>query len=223
MLKTILITGATSGIGKALLEKCIQNKIKVIGTFHKDKNTSIELHKKYKKSVDFYQLDLTSDQSIKTFTSKIKDNYSQINTLVNNAGYVLDETLTKTTFEEIEKQINTNLTGTIKLTKLLIPLISEQIVNIASQYAKEGHTEYVTYCASKWGLRGFTKALADELPKIKVIAVNPGPTQTKMNNYWNGGIKPDIAANMIYKTLSGEISSKSGEDIDIFKLVQNNK
>lgn len=215
--KVCLITGVTSGIGKALFELLIQKEYFVIGTYHSDENTTKVLEEKYKNNCELYKLDLCSSDSILEVTRKISEKYKKINILINNAGYVFIDTLLKTSFEEIDKQINTNLTGTIKFTKQLIPNITEAIINIGSSYSKEGHADYVTYCASKWGIRGFTQSLADEYPDLKVLIVNPGPTKTKMNNFYEKAVEPVVFAEKFMEIVINKMSEvKSGSDIDIF-------
>lgn len=217
--KTIIITGATGGIGKALLEIFIKNDYYVIGTYNQNKEEADNLKQKYHQNIRFYQLDLSSSRSIEDFVQKIKEDNQSIDILVNNAGYVFDELLSDTSLEEVDKQISINLAGTIKLTKMLIESVKQRIINIGSQYAKEGHKYYVTYCASKWGIRGFTKALADEQKKLQVLTVNPGPTKTKMNDFWEQAVDPEEFAKVFYSELFEKNDYASGDDVDLYRIL----
>jgi len=215
MEKTILITGATSGIGEATLMQFVDKGWNVVGTYLSHPERAEEITTELdSKNVEFYHLDLLSDPSIEAFARDLKKKYHQIDVLINNAGYVFEKLLKDTTFAEIEKQIGTNLVGMIKLAKTLLPVIGEQVVNIGSKYGSEGHEYYAVYCASKWGVRGFSKALADEYKRLRILTVNPGPTKTKMNNFWDDAVDPFVVAEAIYKAIHNR-NYKSGDDINL--------
>jgi short-subunit dehydrogenase len=205
-MKNIVITGATSGIGLALAEK-LSSKNKLILTFHQ--NPPI---KKLNNSI-YYQLDLNNDQSIEDFIKKIGK--KPIDIWINNAGICIDKKLNKTNFSEIETQINTNLTGMIKLTSKLIHQVKKQIINIGSQYSIETYPEYSVYCASKFGVRGFTQALAKEYENLLINCVNPGATSTKMNGFY--GTAPTEVASFIIDKLIYNHSIKSGKNLNVYK------
>lgn len=221
--KTILITGATSGIGEATAYAFAKLGWTVLITFHNKEDLAESVvnkcHELGAKESKYYYLDLMDNSSIDSIARNVRDDFKKINVLVNNAGYCKDSLLDETSFENIDKQIITNLSGLVKTTKVLLPIITEQIINIASQYAKESHAEYSVYCGSKWGVRGFTQSLAKEVPNLKIYNVNPGPTKTKMNDFWEGGVEPEVVANVIKDAVLGSILVESGGDVDVWKLV----
>ena len=105
----------------------------------------------------------------------------------------------------------------MNVTRIVIPYMKEDegiIINISSDAGKVGYGEIVPYCASKFGVRGFTKALALELPdNIKIYVVNPGLTATQMTNFQ--GTHPKKVAGIVVDTAKENLDKKSGDDIDI--------
>lgn len=207
-MKTILITGAATGIGESLA-KLLSNNNKLILTYHQSIPDKIP-------GADYYQLDITNNESIAKFFSKIKNKYSTIDVLVNNAAICLDKLFIESSFAEIDQQINTNLSGLIKTTYQFLPIVREKIINIGSECSKITYPEYSTYCATKFGVRGFTQALATEATELKIYCANPGPTSTKMNGFY--GTKPEEVAKIIIDNLIESSKLKSGSDLDIYKM-----
>lgn len=227
MNRTVLITGATSGIGEATALVFALDGWNVLITYHSDEQKADyvvrECLDRGASGSKSFHLDLTDEGSIRAFHKKISVGFDVINVLINNAGYCADGTLANSSFDEIDRQIETNLSGPIKLTMLLVPHISEQIINVSSQYGKEALPGYTTYCASKWGLRGFTKSLAKELPDVKCVSINPGPVRTKMNGFFEGGVEPTEVAEIISKVVNEKIDVGTGGDVDVWKMVERKK
>ena len=164
------------------------------------------------------QLDVTDRNSIKRALQKSVDEFGELDLLVNNAGVMVSGTLEELSFEDIEKQLEVNLKGLMETTKLALPYLRESdkgmIINIASGLGKRGSSEASIYSATKFGVRGFTQSIAEELsPQIKVKVVNPGMTATPMTDY--RGNDPEKVAEVILKTATGEIKARTGEDIDV--------
>jgi len=213
----ILITGASSGIGQATAYKFAQAKKDLILTYFKNKpgakKTQQECLKLGAQSAEIFELDLSQEKNILDFTKKIIKQYKSIDILINNAGYKLHIDLENTSFQEIDKQINSNLIGAIKLTKLLLKNIKYSIINIGSTLGFIGKKNAVIYCVAKFGIRGFTKALAKENTNLKINAVNPCLTNTAMGNA--NGIEPMEVAQIIYNTAVGKYKIKSGLEINV--------
>lgn len=119
--------------------------------------------------------------------------------------------------DEIDWQIATNLSGPIKLIHTLLPYGLKRVVNVASDLSKYGLADFSVYCASKFGLRGFTQALALE-GNIEVICVNPDKTGTAMND--GQGRKPEVPADIIYRAALGTYQTTNGGDMDVRELVE---
>lgn len=215
-MKTVLITGASSGIGRYTAYQFAKNEYSLILTFHNDKS-EIEITRKQcfeygAANVEIFQLDLSDDKSIAKVVAILKKKKISINVLINNSATIVWKTLDQQTTSEIQSQIRTNLEGTITFTKALLPVIKSVIINIGSKMGKFARPDLPVYCATKFGLRGFTQALALSQPSLLVYCVNPDLTATKMTKY--KGRNPEEIASIIFKLISGEQKPISGTDID---------
>lgn len=222
--KVVLVTGSSQGIGKETAIAFSEKGAKVIITYNKNKKLGEETLrecKKHNQSI-LVHLDVTNEKSVKECVEKIKKEFGKLDILVNNAGVLNSNELLRQNIHDIENQINTNLLGLIKMTKTVLPFIQEQkesvIINIASAAGKQAYGDLSVYCATKFGVRGFSQALAQELPKnIRVYSVNPGMTATKMTNFH--GIPPRKVADLIVKTSEEKLNISSGGDVDVWEFV----
>ncbi len=211
---TVLITGASGGIGKQIAYEFARQGFAIIGTYRKDGEQAEVVKKECLERgaarVDFLNLDLTQDESIEN-AAKLVANYGGIDILINNAGVLVQSILKDQSLEEIAAQIRTNLEGPIKFTARCLPNIRSCIINIGSTSSLVTQRELAVYCASKFGLRGFTKALAKENPQLLVLALHPGLTATTMGKL--RGDDPEVVARVIYNFASRQARAKSGADI----------
>ena len=219
--KVVLITGSSLGIGKETAFKFAKEGCKIIITYYKDKTEGLEVSKKCldlgASEVLVLQLNVMENESIKDCVKKVIDKFKKIDILINNAGIIAWKRLKEQSFKDIEEQIRTNLEGLIKMTKECLPHVRETIINIASGAGLEGYGGLSTYCATKFGVRGFTQSISHELHGLKVFAVNPGTTATRMNNF--RGYPPEKIAEIILNTVKGKYKAKSGSDINVWELV----
>ena len=209
--KTIIITGANSGIGEQTGYLMAKDGANLILTYYENEQEGQAVKAKClelgAKKVELHHLDLTNHQSIENFSHKI----NQTDILINNAANIVISNFADTSIEDIEKQIQTNLLGTIKLTKLLLPNIKETIINIGSILGLFAQRKFTTYCVTKFGLRAFTKAIAKELSDRKVYLVAPPGTKTKMGP--QDGVDPKKVAELIHNTASGKYNLKTGSEV----------
>jgi short-subunit dehydrogenase len=117
----------------------------------------------------------------------------------------------------IERQLRTNLEGLIKVTRAFLPQVKKGIVNIASAAGKEAYEEMSVYCGSKFGVRGFTQALALEFPHLRICCVNPDMTATCLSGY--EGRSPQEVAEVIFRAASGRVRYRQGGDVDVWKVM----
>lgn len=221
MSKSILITGGSIGIGRHICIALAKKNYNIIFSYYKDKEEA-ELTKKAceeagAQNVFYLYLNLNEDESIKKFAAEVIGKFSKIDILINNAGVISWKNLEEQSFEEITSQVRVNLEGLIKITKIFLPYIKEMIINISSGAGKTAYAGLTTYCATKFGVRGFTQALAKELTNIKVFSVNPDMTKTRMTNF--SGRPPEDVAKVILDLVEGKIEANSGDDIDIWRYV----
>ena len=222
--KVVLVTGSSQGIGKETVLEFAKRGAKVIVTYNKNKKKAEEVLQECEKFNEslLIELNVKDKESIKNCVEKTIDKFGAIDILVNNSGVLEWKHFSEQNNNEIENQIETNLTGLIKMTKKVLPYFQGQnegiIINISSDAGKEAYEDLTVYCATKFGVRGFTQALAKELPKgIKVFSVNPGMTATQMTNY--EGVPPKKVAELIVKTAEGGMEIPSGGDVDVWKLI----
>ncbi len=179
MKKKVLLTGGTSGLGKAIIESFAKNEYDVIFTYHSNeteaKNIKKEIEKKYNIKIEYYSLDIKDDKSIDNLVSKI----DSVDVLVNNAAYNLDNNIFEKDRNQFLEVLNTNLVGPFILCNKLYPILKKcngNIVNIASTNGIDTmYEESADYDASKAGLINLTKNLASSYaPDVRVNAVAPG-------------------------------------------------
>ncbi|MBI2621094.1 MAG: SDR family oxidoreductase [Candidatus Levybacteria bacterium] len=219
--KIVLITGASKGIGEAIAYAFAKEKARIVVTYNSDGAGAQKVADKCAQlgspEVLVVKLNIKEDTSIKDAITKTEEKFGHIDILINNAGVIGWEKFEQETFEEIENQLRTNLEGMIKMTCAALPQIKEGIINISS---RAGHIPYPgrsVYCATKFGVIGFTKSLALEYPDLKIFSVSPGAVKTEMWNFQTGA-DPGAVADMVVKGWKGEIPLKNG-DLNVWELV----
>ena len=205
--KNIFITGATSGIGKACAEKFAQNNARLILTGRrKDKLESIqkELNKKYACEVLTLEYDIQKKDALNPFLDTIQLFAPHIDLLINNAGLALGkDNFEDASFDDWDTMIDTNVKGLYYTTKALLPFIKKSsdpyIINMSSIAGSEVYENGNAYCASKFAVNAFSKAMKVDFLKylIRVTNVCPGAVETEFSNV---RFKGDIEkAKSIYK------------------------
>jgi len=211
----VLITGGSNGIGRATALEFAKNRHHVALTYLDDEENAILTARKClelgAKAAMIVPLDVRNDASIKAALAKVLQKFNTVGTLINNAGVAVWKPLKDQTAEEVENQLRTNLEGLIKMTKACLPH-AKSIVNVSSGAGKTGYADLSIYCATKFGIRGFTQALAEEHPDLNIVCVNPGMTATRMTGFT--GIPPETVAKIIYEASLG----KHGQDVDVWKV-----
>lgn len=217
----ILITGSSKGIGEEIAYAFAREKSKIIITYNSDSEGAQKVRDKCLEfgspDVLSLQLDIRDDGSIKNVVSQAENKFGHIDFLINNAGVISWEKFEKETFEEIENQIRTNLEGLIKITSASLPQIKRGIINIASRAGHIPFSGRSVYTASKFGVVGFTKALALEYPDFKIFSVSPGAVKTEMWDF-EEGIEPRVIGEYIIKALKGEVELKDG-DLNLWEIL----
>ena len=223
--KVAIVTGASNGIGKETAIMLAGKGCRVALTYHKNRGGGEEVLQECRKYGDamLLQLDVTDAKSIEEVAGKIIEKFGRVDVLVNNAGVVVWKDLKEQSFEDIDLQMQTNLSGLVKMTLTLIPQFYRQkesiIINVSSGAGKQGYGGLSVYCASKFGVRGFTQSLSAELPEgIRAYCVNPGMTATRMTDY--KGIPPEKVAEVIVNTAEENLGKKSGDDVDVWEYAK---
>ena len=185
--KTALITGASSGIGKAIAIEFARNGADVVINYYRDESGANEVVNEIKsigKKSFAVKADVSNFDEVKKMMEIVKEKFGHIDILVNNAGITMDRTLKKMSQNEWTKVIDTNLGSVFNVTKNAFPLLrkNSRIISISSIVGLTGNFGQTNYAASKAGIIGFTRALAKELGKygITVNAIAPGFIETEM-------------------------------------------
>ena len=177
--QTIVVTGGTSGIGKAIANQFISLGGNVIITGRSEtppNNLSCEMN--------YYQLDILNEESLDIFLDKLSSE-KKIDVLVNNAGINIISELEKINYKDYEDILKVNLHGPFIISKTLAPLMKAEggkIINIGSIWSKITKKGRVSYTTSKSGLAGLTRALATDLGEYNILVntVSPGFTITDL-------------------------------------------
>ena len=193
----IILTGATGGIGRAILEKLHSTNANIIATgTNQDKLTKI---KEKFDSVIIKKFDILDHSSIEKFIDQCNEQFdNKIDILINNAGITLDNLTIRMKDEEWNKVINLNLTSTFMLTKNTIKKMLKnkngKIINITSVVGHTGNIGQANYAASKAGVIGMSKSLALEYGKknIKINCISPGFIKSEMTDKISDNFKQNL-------------------------------
>lgn len=190
--KVALVTGGTSGIGKAIAARFVREgaRVAVVGSTNLDKATRTA--SEITQSPGFakgFVADIADSLQIDDLLRATTDELGPIDILINAAGVWYETPLGATSAEAVRRMIDVNLVGAISLMNAVAPVMKQRgsghVVNIASIAAHVPTASYGTYAASKAGLVGLTRAAALELAPfgIQVNAISPGNTETPINEY----------------------------------------
>jgi len=180
-MKTVLITGASSGIGYACGKLFLSLGYKVV--FHY--NTTVIDVTSFGEDAISYKADICDFKQVEQMFLFVKEKFGGVDILINNAGVQHISMLCDTNAEDWQKVIDTDLTGVYNTTKCALDYMmwnGGKIVNISSIWGQCGGACESAYSAAKAGVIGLTKALAKEYSNINVNCICPGVIEGKMNN-----------------------------------------
>lgn len=192
---TILITGGTSGIGLELVKQLTAKGAKIIIT-GRNADALHETRKKHP-GIHVFQSDVSDPASIKRLYEEVTEQFPDLNMIINNAGLMRLIDLQDPTAdpEDITREIDTNLSGTIRMVQQFLPHLlgkkSAAIANVSSGIALMTYSSAPVYSASKAGLRAYTQALRMQLEgtAVKVFEIIPPGVNTNLQNDW--AVQPD--------------------------------
>ena len=209
--KKILITGATGGIGKALVKKFVSLEGSVLATG--TKTEKLEALKKEFSNINILKFDISDHSKIEEFVENVSSQLNGLDVLVNNAGINVDNLSLRMKDEEWKKVIEVNLGSTFFFCKYAIKKMLKnkygRIVNITSVVGHTGNVGQANYAASKAGINGMSKSLAIEYAKknITINCVSPGFIQSKMTDNIVESIKAVLTSRIPMAKLG------TGEDV----------
>lgn len=227
-----LITGAGRGIGRATAAAfaaegyaiILAERLAALG-----KRTEQALVAEGARAF-FVRTDVASHVSVQRRVAAAFRRFGRLDCLVNNAGVLSVGPLNRVSLRDLEEMVAVNLRGPLLMARAALPYMLRQrsgtIINVASQLGKYGLADYVTYCATKFGVVGFTEALAAELAGtgVRVWAVCPGLTDTSMASKTGvspreraGLIRPETVARAIVDLAMGKRREASGTAVDVIR------
>jgi 3-oxoacyl-[acyl-carrier protein] reductase len=216
-----VVTGGASGIGRETCLRFADEGYRVVVADHREepREGGTPTHEIIEEQGDdalFVETDVTDWEEVSTMVETVVETFGRIDVLVNNAGIARTAPIDELSQEDWDETMAVNLDGVFHCTKAVVPVLRENgegaIVTISSVAGKTGYATYAAYSASKFGVIGFTEAVARDLEEdgIRVNAVCPGTTRTKMTDF--EGIEPEKVAETIF-----EVSQRNdtGEAYDV--------
>tara|TARA_B100000941_G_scaffold250202_1_gene196372 strand:- start:119 stop:865 length:747 start_codon:yes stop_codon:yes gene_type:complete len=227
--KNILITGASRGIGNGIAVTLASHGANIFFTYVNSKDSAIALEEKIQKygvKVRSYKSDASSFNESHNLVENIINDFDRIDVLINNAGITKDNLLLRMSEDDFDKVISVNLKSVFNMTKAIQRLFLKQrsgvFIHISSVVGIKGNAGQSNYAASKSGIIGFSKSLAQELGSrnIRSNVIAPGFIETEMTNKldekiidgWiksiplrRGGKTEDVANSCVF--LSSELSA----------------
>jgi len=183
MTKVWFITGSSRGLGRSLTEAVLAKGYRVAATARNPEQLN-DLVVKYPNLIKTIKLDVTNKEQIYQAVASALDHFGKIDVLVNNAGFGIIGAAEGFTDEQVRSQLETNLYAPIEITRAVLPHMRKQrsgrILQISSIGGRVGGPGFTIYQAAKFGLGGFTEALAKEITPlgIRVTSVEPGGFRT---------------------------------------------
>jgi NAD(P)-dependent dehydrogenase (short-subunit alcohol dehydrogenase family) len=215
--KIVLVTGASIGIGREIALGFAAAGCRLALTYFEHRAEAEEVAELCRglgaPDVITASLQLSDEDSIRMLLETVIDHYDAVDILVSNAGVIVWRPFLEQDFGDLETQVAVNLMGVMKLTWVFLPMVSDVLVFIGSTAVLHDSRTPPTYCATKWGLRGFVKALALERPGKRIVSVHPTLTATRMNDMQ--GMPPERVAEVVLGVVRGEISFEPGGDVDV--------
>ena len=187
MNKTVLVTGASSGIGAATAQHFWQKGWNVVATMRDPQKASLGI---VDPRVIYPRLDVTDPETIASAISETLARFGRIDVLVNNAGYALMGPIEGATRAQLDRQFETNVFGVVNTMQAVLPVMRQQgsgtIVNVASIGGRIGFPMTAAYHGTKWAIEGISEAMRYELKPlgIRMKIIEPGGIKT---NFINGG------------------------------------
>lgn len=193
--KIVLITGATRGLGRAMAEEFARLGHTVLGCGRSSREIE-KLRKSLGEPHDFYRVDVSDDEAVKSWASVLLNSHGPPDLLLNNAGLInANARLWEIEAREFDAVVDVNLKGVANVVRHFVPEMVKRksgiIVNFSSGWGRSTDAEVAPYCATKWAVEGLTLSLAQELPSgMAAISLNPGIIDTDMLRSTFGGSSP---------------------------------
>jgi NAD(P)-dependent dehydrogenase (short-subunit alcohol dehydrogenase family) len=181
----ILLTGATRGLGRALVDRFVERHCTVWGCGRSAEHIST-LRQTYGPPHDFEAVDVSQEEQVTRWCQRLLKDYGPPDIVINNAALMNRMApLWEITADEMEQLMRVNVLGVAHLIRHIVPAMVAKkkgiIINLSSGWGRSTSADVAPYCASKYAIEGLTKGLADDLPEgMAAIPLNPGIIDTDM-------------------------------------------
>ena len=215
--KIVLITGASSGIGKQTATEFAKKGANLILVARRKDRLELiadELEK-FHVSILVCQCDVSNKEQVKEMSKTVLEKFDTVDILVNNAGFAIYGSVSELSIDEIESQMETNYFGMIYCIKNFLPIMLEKksghIVNVASVAASFGLPGIASYCASKFAMLGFSEGLKHELKNtgIGITVVSPIMVKTDFFDHPSFKNMPKFSLSLNSKSVASAILKAS--------------
>lgn len=183
--RTILLTGISRGLGRALLEGFDRAGHRVLGCA-RNEATIAQLQQDYGDRHQFAAVDVADDAQVQQWSQELLDGGSIPDLVVNNAGAINEPAnLWDVPADEFDRVVDVNLKGVTNVLRHILPAMLKRqsgvVVNFSSGWGRSTSPQVAPYCATKWAIEGLTRSLAQELPSgMAAVSLNPGVIHTDM-------------------------------------------
>ena len=190
--KIVLITGVTRGLGRAMVDEFARLGHTVCGCGRSENEIQL-LRRQFGPPHDFTTVDVSSDDEVKAWASRLLKSHGPPDLVLNNAGVInRNARLWEISAQEFSQVIDVNVKGIANVIRHFVPAMIKRkrgvIVNFSSGWGRSTDAEVAPYCATKWAVEGLTQAFAQELPSgMAAVALNPGIINTDMLQSCFGG------------------------------------
>lgn len=222
--KVVIITGASSGIGRAAALRFAAEGSKVVAVGRNEKEMASlrdEVHG-FKGEIKLHLADLRELSQIERLVTSAVDVYGQLDVLVNSAGIIANGTVEDTKLEDFDKMMQINVRSVFYLMQKCVPHLEStagSIVNVSSVAGQRSFPNLISYCVSKAALDQLTRCAALELAekKIRVNAVNPGVVVTNLHK--RGGMSAGDYEKFLERSAATHPLGRVGEPSEIAELI----
>lgn len=183
--RQIVLTGATRGLGRALVERFVEAGHTVMGC-GRSETVIEELRQTYPAPHQFTAVDVSCDENVRDWATTVISEYGPPDLLMNNAAIINENApLWEVSAADFDRLTAININGVANVIRYFVPAMIEVgrgvIVNLSSGWGRATSPDVAPYCASKWAIEGLTQALAQELPAgMAAVPLNPGIINTEM-------------------------------------------
>ena len=222
--KVVLITGASSGIGRACARIFGERGAHVVAVGRNDAELASlrDEANSFEGSVTPKLADVTETTQVDRVVTETVDSFGQIDVLVNAAGIIKSGSIEDTTLDDWDKMLNINLRSVFYLCKVLMPFLAASkgnIVNVSSVTGTRAFPGVLAYCVSKAGVDQLTRCLALEVAPIgvRVNAVNPGVVETNLHK--RGGMSPEDYEKFLANAANTHPIGRAGQPEEVAQLI----